>query len=185
MMCAMLPPPLTTVIGTVRPQVSPPPKSQVVPKFFVVIGMTISTTYYYGIKALDEAANESGLSNIVSSITGGVATCSGGNLEMVTVDGTFNNSYDNQKRSLFQSWGYIVTAIADGAAQSTFTSVATANDLLNYPVAVHRSSSRTALLPVDSVLITAMLPFPTTMAAHLLIHRRTVRISTSCHPISV
>ncbi|MEM9132958.1 MAG: hypothetical protein AAF962_18850, partial [Actinomycetota bacterium] len=51
-------------------------------------------------------------------------------LVMVTGDGGFSSGTDSAKQSLFQSWGWTVTAIDDGVSASAFTSAAAANDVL-------------------------------------------------------
>jgi uncharacterized repeat protein (TIGR01451 family) len=53
----------------------------------------------------------------------------GPNLVMVTRDGTFVNNFDTPKRTLFESWGYTVTAIDDDDPQATFDAAAS-NDVM-------------------------------------------------------
>jgi hypothetical protein len=55
----------------------------------------------------------------------------GTNLVMVTIDGTTTTDTDDaSKKTLFESWGWTVTAIADDAAQGTYDSAAANNDVM-------------------------------------------------------
>jgi parallel beta-helix repeat protein len=65
-----------------------------------------------------------------TSTGGATGFCGSGNLVMVTANGTFDYGYDNQKRALFESWGFTVTAMADGATQTDFNNAAAANDVM-------------------------------------------------------
>ena len=65
-----------------------------------------------------------------TSTGGASAFCGSGNLVMVTADGTYSYGYDSQKRTLFESWGFTVTAMADNAVQADFNNAAAANDVM-------------------------------------------------------
>jgi hypothetical protein len=108
----------------------PSPQSAGSSESFVVSGLNYGTTYYFAVTTVDEAANQSGLSNIASGATTAPAFCGSGNLVMVTLDGTYNFGYDDEKRVLFESWGYTVTVIADGHSQSVFDNAAATNDVM-------------------------------------------------------
>lgn len=61
------------------------------------------------------------------------ATASGAcgtKLVMVTGDGAFGTDYDNDKKLMFESWGFQVTAIDDNAGSTEFNDAADANNLI-------------------------------------------------------
>ena len=51
-------------------------------------------------------------------------------LVMVTGNGGFTGNFDSAKRTLFESWGWTVTAIDDNSSAAAFTAAASANDVM-------------------------------------------------------
>ena len=60
------------------------------------------------------------------------ATATGGsaNLVMVTGTGDFSGGTDSAKKTLFESWGWTVTALDDDATAGAFSTAAAANDVM-------------------------------------------------------
>ncbi|MEM9561346.1 MAG: hypothetical protein AAGA93_01930, partial [Actinomycetota bacterium] len=54
----------------------------------------------------------------------------GSNLVMVTANGGFTSGNDSAKRTLFEGWGWTVTAIDDNSSASAYSSAAAANDVM-------------------------------------------------------
>jgi hypothetical protein len=84
-----------------------------------------------------------------TSTGGGSGFCGSGNLVMVTTDGTYNYGYDSQKRALFESWGFTVTAMADDAPQTDFDNAAAANDVMFISESIDPSTMGTKARDLD------------------------------------
>ena len=80
----------------------------------------------------DSASNR--LSHVLAAFApaGGCSGAGGGasNLVMVTGNGNFSGGDDYNKKTLFESWGYTVTAIDDSDPQNTFDNAATNSDVM-------------------------------------------------------
>jgi hypothetical protein len=77
------------------------------------------------------------------------ASCPTKNLVMVTWDGTTNDVDDSAKRTLFESWGWTVTAIDDGAVQATYDNAAANNDVMYISESVESSTVSTKAADLD------------------------------------
>jgi prepilin-type N-terminal cleavage/methylation domain-containing protein len=78
-------------------------------------------------------------------LTGGT-----GNLVMVTGDGAYSSGVDDgAKKTLFEGWGWTVTAIDDGAGQTTYNNAATDNDVMFISESVTSGNVNTKALGLD------------------------------------
>ena len=81
--------------------------------------------------------------------TGCAAAGSAGNLVMVVGSTSPLGSDDQAKKSLFENWGWTVTAIEGGAGQTTFNTAATNNDVMFISDSVTSGDVDTKALGLD------------------------------------
>jgi prepilin-type N-terminal cleavage/methylation domain-containing protein len=105
-----------------------------------------------GSTSIQWSANANRLAHVVAAFapaTGCGGENGGTNLVMVTGDGAYSNGDDNAKKTLFESWGWTVTAINDGADQATFDSAAANNNVMFISESCNSSTVGTKPLGLD------------------------------------
>ncbi|MEO0475743.1 MAG: LamG domain-containing protein [Planctomycetota bacterium] len=95
---------------------------------------------------LTVVANYSGVTHRVSAlVTPGSADSSGNRLMFVVSSDSSPASQDQAKRTLFESWGYVVTYVDDSDSQTVYDAAVAVNDVVYVSESVSSSSVNTKL----------------------------------------